>query len=183
LDENGDVIDRMNIHCDCIRLLKSKKDLEKAIEEGLSVPCPNCGLRGRKDENCTHMTCPKCKFQFCYICGLDEKTFNCAPGVEKPIFRHNKDWQTNPKRCPMYLIQISDSDHRWPNKNDDECLDFFHSLLVRRNLKEVFKTYGKESRSQMLRETEKHYGVLKKAGIEYDSIFSVDTSIVLIRKK
>jgi hypothetical protein len=74
------------------------------------MPCPVCGLRGIKDESCMHMKCPRCETPWCYLCGLSVKDCDKAPARPgmpvDDIFLHNADWQTNEKRCPMYLTQV-----------------------------------------------------------------------------
>ena len=45
-------------HCEKLRVAKRK--IEEAIEEGSKMRCPKCGLAGRKDDACTHMTCVRC---------------------------------------------------------------------------------------------------------------------------
>lgn len=37
-------------HFKCVELLGAKKIFEKAIENGQKVPCPGCGLAGKKTE-------------------------------------------------------------------------------------------------------------------------------------
>jgi len=33
--------------------------------------CPGCGIVVEKTQGCNHMTCTKCKTEFCYVCGAD----------------------------------------------------------------------------------------------------------------
>jgi hypothetical protein len=97
------------------RLAKAKKLVEAAIEEGSKMKRPNCGLAGRKDDVCTHMTCLRCTAVWCYVCGLDVNQCNKAqPRDGRPaddILLHNQGWEVNPKRCPMYLTHTTRSGH------------------------------------------------------------------------
>ena len=83
--------------------------------------CPGCKLAGRKDDACTHMTCTKCITEWCYVCGLDVKSCDKeAPregGRVNDIYLHNKDWEINEKRCPMYLTKILEVDLHWLGEN------------------------------------------------------------------
>ena len=80
-------------HTMCQKLRSAKKMIEEAIEDGSRMKCPCCGLAGRKDDACTHMSCPKCAASWCYVCGLDVKECDKAPprnGAEPSIYDHNR---------------------------------------------------------------------------------------------
>ena len=108
-------------HKKCAELREPKRLIEQAIEEGSKMICPGCKLAGRKDDACTHMTCTKCITEWCYVCGLDVKSCDKeAPregGRVNDIYLHNKDWEINEKRCPMYLTQILEVDLHWLGEN------------------------------------------------------------------
>jgi hypothetical protein len=56
------------VSCDIFQ--KRKKD-NKADEEWLklhSKPCPNCAIAIEKNEGCNHMTCIRCRYEFCWKC-------------------------------------------------------------------------------------------------------------------
>lgn len=33
--------------------------------------CPRCNVRGEKVSGCDHMTCPQCRYQYCWVCRVD----------------------------------------------------------------------------------------------------------------
>ena len=42
--------------------------------------CPNCKFYIEKNEGCNHMTCRNCKFEWCWICGLESLPGHYDPG-------------------------------------------------------------------------------------------------------
>jgi TRIAD3 protein (E3 ubiquitin-protein ligase RNF216) len=90
-------------HFKCGLMKEKKESIEKIIEKGAKRRCPSCKLSGRKDDACTHMTCPKCSTVLCYFCEKDVKQLG-----NDDIFEHNSDWVSDSStNCPMYLTQIS----------------------------------------------------------------------------
>jgi hypothetical protein len=108
-------------HMECAQLAPMYGKFQDAIEEGLGTRCPSCGIIGRKDENCTHITCLKCQCVYCYVCGLAEADCD-KEDPHEDIHSHNEDWATNEKRCPMNLVEIGEVDDRWSLEDDSECL-------------------------------------------------------------
>lgn len=43
--------------------------VEKDMSESIIRPCPHCHTQFLKDGGCNHMTCSKCKTEFCNLCG------------------------------------------------------------------------------------------------------------------
>lgn len=60
--------------------------------------CPSCRARAVKDGGCNHMTCPQCKYVYCWICKkdlrkdhydhfkVDIKPFGCGPALYNDSF-------------------------------------------------------------------------------------------------
>ena len=69
-------------HFECAQLAPIKQKWDKAISDGQTQSCPKCGLSGRKNNACTHMTCVKCKEQWCYVCGLELDKLDKRHGVD-----------------------------------------------------------------------------------------------------
>lgn len=138
----------------CASLREAKHKVDMALDTGQKMPCPGCGLAGRKDEACTHMGCPRCHTSWCYLCGFSfDECDKKPPRLGQPandIFLHNTDWETNPRRCPMYLTQILDVDPAWLGQDwdvgdevdDDRCLAHFHRWRTIELLQEVREQIG-----------------------------------------
>ena len=93
------------------------------------------------------MNCPRCATEWCYVCGLSVQ--NCdkaSPDTpDRPvndIYLHNRGWELNDKRCPMYMTQILEVDTAWLGENweenardedfedDEKCLDHVSRLSM-----------------------------------------------------
>jgi hypothetical protein len=134
-------------HQKCALFGSVKQIIFDAIERGEKVPCPECGLAGRKDDNCTHMTCPKCQTVWCYVCGQ-----KFGYGI---IYDHNENWEYREDGCPMYLTAIEEIDNRWP-KEDQKCLDRFHRYRTLKAFQKVIEEIGVDA--------------YKKAAEQFDSV-------------
>jgi len=146
-------------HKKCAQLREPKRLIEQAIEEGSKMRCPGCQLAGRKDDACTHMTCTKCSTEWCYVCGLDvascDKEVPRDGGRVNDVYLHNRDWEINEKRCPMYLTMILEVDLHWLGENweenatnadfedDEKCLDYLHRFRTIKLLQQVLGKIGK----------------------------------------
>ncbi|ETO09160.1 hypothetical protein RFI_28228 [Reticulomyxa filosa] len=147
-------------HFECATLAKPKAIWDKALQEGATVSCPKCGIGGMKNNGCTHMTCPKCLTAYCYVNHKKKKKKGDVVRSQKKkqknkqteldkgsiqgnntILLHNEEWETNPKRCPMWLENIHKIDQRWPSESD-ECVIFFHQIRTKQKLKEAIAQIG-----------------------------------------
>jgi hypothetical protein len=117
-------------HLKCSALRDEKAAFDEAILSGSGMPCPGCGVIGRKDGMCTHMTCSGCSTVWCYLCGLSVEDCDKAPrygeASREPIYGHNEDWAEKPGRCPMYISMIAEVDDSWnfEEELDDEDADY-----------------------------------------------------------
>ena len=173
-DDDDEIEDKGAVkHFVCAELNDTKKKIEKAIEDGSKVYCPKCGVGGRKDDACTHMSCVKCGTCFCYFCGMSEK--ECEKEANSSnIYGHNANWPDTEKRCPMYLSEISDVDDRWPD-DDSQCLDFFHRLRIMQNLKKVIG----ECDMEKIKKVEEKYKCIENTGLDIREILREDITLII----
>lgn len=130
----------MMSHTRCYEYKHMKDDWDEAIETGIKRWCPNCGIGGLKNSDCTHILCNNCRTEWCYVWGKALKDLDIDPTMSG-ISGHNNDWNTNPKRCPMYLFQIHEIDKRY-SQNDYQCKMFLHKLITYKNIRKFFKKYS-----------------------------------------
>lgn len=182
-------------HNKCAQLREPKRLIEQAIEEGSKMRCPGCQLAGRKDDACTHMTCTKCSTEWCYVCGLDvESCDKEAPrvgGRVNDIYLHNRDWEMNEKRCPMYLTQILEVDLHWLGENweenatnedfedDEKCLDYLHRFRTIKLLQQVLKKIGKSAFISTFVE----FDGIRNCGYTYSEVVSTCTDQLIDRRE
>jgi hypothetical protein len=49
------------------------------------------------------------------------------------IYLHNRDWEINEKRCPMYMTSILEVDLHWLGENwevSHSDVEFYYSLMI-----------------------------------------------------
>ncbi|CAF1057825.1 unnamed protein product [Didymodactylos carnosus] len=160
-------------HFKCTELKNEKKLLDDTLEQGQKLPCPNCGLSGMKDEQCTHMICPNCSQQWCYFCGktLEDCDKETRYGT---IYDHNVNWECNPLRCPMYFTQIGDIDDRWPDTEED-CLFLFHRKRSLRLLRNIYEQWGEEKFNAL----NAHFHSIDSSGFTMDEIKNEDLQLIV----
>ena len=145
-----------------------KSLIEEIIEKESQVFCPKCGLGGRKDLACTHITC-SCEILYCYICAKDESEFNKD---NEDFYAHNEEWETKMERCPMYFNIIFACDDRYPE--DEECaMNFFHFQKIKKALQNLFQNFMRKD----IEEMETKYGILKSYDLDLKEILESDIEI------
>jgi len=151
-----------------------KKMINQAIELGSLQRCPHCQLTGIKDDNCTHMVCERCELRWCYICGMKEEECDVDEYANRTLSNHNQGWESNKKRCPMYLKYIHNIDHRWP-RSDRECLEYLHRCRTLRQLYKVLKIIGEDT-FYSLNET---FGIIDATGYTIDEIEDHENRVLI----
>ncbi|KAL1839319.1 hypothetical protein VTJ49DRAFT_1647 [Mycothermus thermophilus] len=80
-------------------LAKRRKQEEEASAKTVNQttkPCPGCRAPIEKNQGCQHMTCSKCKHEFCWDCMADYKMIRAY------------DNSKHDRRCPWYPDNIKD---------------------------------------------------------------------------
>lgn len=175
-------------HFECAELHPYKKIWETALEDGEKMFCPECKIGGRKNNACTHMTCPNCDCQWCYLCGLSFDDQDKKGGMGVSLFAHNQEWETNGKRCPAWLNEICKVDKRWPqdqvyekygalalDKHANACSEFFHQHRTMQLLREAYEKIGKDTFKRLC----KKYGLDANCGYDMKEILTGDHTIII----
>ncbi|CAF1187101.1 unnamed protein product [Rotaria sordida] len=160
-------------HFICAELADDKQIVDDYLELGQKVPCPQCGLAGRKDHGCTHMACPTCAQLWCYFCGKKVEDCDKVRGGTNGIYDHNVDWNCNPNRCPMYLRQIAGVDDRWSN-NEEDCLVRFHRIRTLRLLREAFEKLGQNRMDEL----DRHFSIISSSDFTWNEILHGDLTLI-----
>ncbi|EKX44801.1 hypothetical protein GUITHDRAFT_109229 [Guillardia theta CCMP2712] len=151
-------------HYACAQMSVQKHKVERALEMGLNVPCPSCGISGMKDDNCTHMRCLNCNEFWCYFCGKREQDLNKS-STSHGIWAHNVGWPNRlGERCPMYLSQLHET-HDWPT-DEDACLAMYHRIRTASFLKQVMDELGSEACEQL----DEQFSIFKASGFSFQEI-------------
>ncbi|KAL6804654.1 hypothetical protein GGI42DRAFT_300153 [Trichoderma sp. SZMC 28013] len=85
---------------------KAEEEMSRETVGRTTKPCPGCGWAIEKNDGCSHMTCVKCKHQFCYECGADHRQI-----LENDNTVHKAD-------CKFHPSQLGDSAE--PELRDDD---------------------------------------------------------------
>ncbi|MCQ2819140.1 MAG: hypothetical protein MJ252_17900 [archaeon] len=96
----------------CVNQDKFQFNLFKKWEKGKDVQkCPNCKYHIEKNEGCNHMTCIRCRYEFCWICGAkynyDHFDNPFSPCYKQMFVKHPSIWvRYKIFRILWYLIAI-----------------------------------------------------------------------------
>eukprot|EP01084_Bolivina_argentea_P291539 501069_1 len=162
-------------HFICAQLAPIKQKWDKALSDGNTRSCPECGISGMKNNACTHMTCVACQTEWCYVCGLPLSKLDIADDFEeKNIFGHNEEWKTNIKRCPMWLDDLHQVDKRWPKDNSDGCVTFLHRLRTMQLLKQVINEMGDQNFKALCG----RYNVHKTCGFDINRVMKDNHTLI-----
>lgn len=67
--------------------------------------CPKCRTAVQKSEGCSHMDCPQCKTEFCFVCGAEDDQWNfcnCPAPNYGPCLRCGAEYDESGEcRCPL----------------------------------------------------------------------------------
>eukprot|EP01016_Furgasonia_blochmanni_P056677 TRINITY_DN9703_c0_g1_i1.p1 TRINITY_DN9703_c0_g1~~TRINITY_DN9703_c0_g1_i1.p1 ORF type:complete len:241 (+),score=48.24 TRINITY_DN9703_c0_g1_i1:64-786(+) len=153
-------------HLECALYREDKEKWEKALADGGRMSCPQCGVGGRKDDACTHMTCEVCSTIWCYFCGKRESEVG-------GFSWHNDNWKEDETKCPLYFFEIQYYDERWP-EDDESCQAFFHRIKTLSLLRKVLTEMG-ETRYKELAE---RYESIAKTGFKIGEIKNADLTLI-----
>ncbi|KAL7941676.1 hypothetical protein V8C42DRAFT_334447 [Trichoderma barbatum] len=87
---------------------KAEEDMSRETVGKTTKPCPGCGWAIEKNDGCSHMTCVKCKHQFCYECGADHRQI-----LENDNTVHSEN-------CKFHPSQLGDLDGSMLGDTDDD---------------------------------------------------------------
>ncbi|RNA34747.1 ariadne-2 isoform X2 [Brachionus plicatilis] len=98
--------------------------------------CPKCKVCIEKNGGCSHMTCNRCKHEFCWVCGNDWKTH--GPTYDCNRYKGNPEQDTAREALNRYTHYY----HRWINHSNS--LKFEKALRQQCLLKIQHKIMNKE---------------------------------------
>jgi len=112
-------------HFLCAELAPLKHEFENIFVVGSTNACPNCGLRGQKDEDCCHMVCDKCDQEWCYCCERKLES-------NEVTTHFYGDLQVSKDCCPQYLNFLNEIDEDFEdfepvvNGGQEKCVALYH---------------------------------------------------------
>ena len=163
------------VHPTWVKYAEMKSEWEVILQKGAMRFCPNpsCKAGWVKDTECTHMKWFTCGTNYCYFWGKAEA--DCDKFDPNGNFAmHNKNWSTNPNRCPMNLLWIQDIDLKWKADDDSVCLKLFHKLLTYTYIMEFIKKHTRTKFDEFW----SAFNIIEECGLDIDEICSTDLTMI-----
>ena len=106
--------------------------------------CPNCGIITEKNAGCNHITCSKCKFQWCWLCNEEYKIGHFNEGKCKGFqyFKPNDEYEI--KLAFEGKIQLRESQRQEEFDFDDNFIEIpdIHYNDHRNRERNIIRRYG-----------------------------------------
>ena len=93
---------------------KARSEEEQAATEYVSAhakTCPKCQAPGEKVSGCDHMTCPRCKHEYCWKCFADYKEIRAKSNAG-----HTESCPYHSKNLPAHPGDVRGLAAQWPNR-------------------------------------------------------------------
>lgn len=146
------------------------EEWEKVISIGSKRSWPNCETDFMlKDNGCTHITCPNWRKRWWYVCSKPESKWQ----KEGTGHVHNTNWQTDKKRCPLFLHDIHTVDKSWP-REEKKCEEMLLKLLTFKRIKKFIKKHTKAR----FYELAKAYPSVLQHGYDVKEALGSDSTII-----
>ena len=173
--EEDEIKYEKKLHPTWAKYAEMRNEWDMILERGAMRFCPNpsCKARWVKDTDCTHMKWFTWGTNYCYFWGKAEADWNKSD-PKGGMARHNDDWNTNPKRCPLLLISIQDIDPKWEANKDDTCMAMFHQLLTYNYITDFIDKHGNKKFKLFC----SAFNILEKDGIDIDEIQNTDNTMI-----
>lgn len=76
---------------------KEKNDSENVLwMRANTKPCPKCGVSIEKNSGCNSVKCSRCKFVFCWLCGVEERLHGQNTHIFEACNRYKEQIKNNP---------------------------------------------------------------------------------------
>ena len=110
---------------------------------------------------------------YCYVWGKKDEDLDKSD-PKGGIYKHFDSWETNQKRCPLYLAYIHKVDQRWP-KIEEEWVDFMHILLVYSKIRDFINKHGFDK----IKKISEKFAYFKEHGYNTDEAMTANLSLII----
>jgi len=142
----------INIHKKCKSLYSVYRSPEKFMDFNLSFSCKKCKSKYIKENmaqnmkakfgECSHIMCNQCNKNSCYFC---MGHFDNVNKSDCDFNSHNIEYETNSKRCPLYMNYLANIEElkHWP-QDDKKANKMFNQYKVESSMSKIISIFGKE---------------------------------------